>query len=378
MCYKKLQFSLFVVTNRNHYFVVCNYLCLGYKKMRKQQFITGLMIASCSVPAFSVVAGERTLNVYNWAEYMPMNVIEAFEKEYQVTVNYSTFENNEAMYTKLKLLDSAGYDVAFASTYIIAKMAREGMLAPLDKAQLSHLNDITPSLLDQPFDPNNQYSVPYVWGVTGIAYNGDYYDAQDVQSWQDLWNDKFNQQVMLLDDVRDVFGMALKSLGYSINTTNEQEVKQAYQRLRALKPNIVVYNSDAPHVPFVTGEVAAGMQWNGNAYLAREELPELGFVYPQEGAIMWMDNFVIPSGSENQLLAHQFINFILRPENQAQIVKTLGYPAPSQAAKQHLPEKMQNDPLIFPDDALIANGEFTDDIGSFAEIYQKYWQKLKS
>lgn len=346
--------------------------------MKKQQFITGLMIASCSVSAFSVTAGERMLNVYNWAEYLPVDVIKAFEKEYDVTVNYSTFENNEAMYTKLKLLDSKGYDVAFASTYIIAKMGREGMLAEIDKAQLSHLKDVTPSLLNQSFDPNNQYSVPYVWGVTGIAYNGDYYQASDVQSWSDLWNDEFRQQVMLLDDVRDVFGMALKSLGYSINSTNENEIKQAYQRLRELKPNVVVYNSDAPQVPFVTGEVTAGMQWNGNAYLGREELPELGFVYPQEGAILWMDNFVIPKGSAHKELAHQFINFILRPENQAEIVKTLGYQAPSKAAKQHLPVDMQNDPLIFPDDALISNGEFTNDIGTFAEVYQKYWQKLKS
>ncbi|PSU72638.1 spermidine/putrescine ABC transporter substrate-binding protein [Photobacterium phosphoreum] len=343
-----------------------------------KKIFKGVTTLAFALSAFNVSAANDVLNVYNWAEYMPTDVIKAFEKEYDVTVNYSTFDNNESMYTKLKLLDSKGYDVAFASTYFIEKMAREGMLAKIDKSKMHHLNDVYPGLMKQPFDPNNDYSLPYVWGVTGISYNAEVITNDQVTSWKDLWNTNFEQQVMLLDDVRDVFGMALRAQGHSINSTNEAEIKQAYEKLRQLRSNVVVYNSDAPHVPYVTGEAMVGMQWNGNAFMAKQEMPELKFVYPTEGAILWMDNFIVPKGSENKDLAFKFIDFFMRPENQAKIVEELGFPAPNKQAKQFLPAELQNDPMIFPTDEQVNNGEFTDDVGDAVNIYQKYWQMLKS
>lgn len=343
-----------------------------------KKIFKGVTTLAFALSAFNVSAANDVLNVYNWAEYMPTDVIKAFEKEYDVTVNYSTFDNNESMYTKLKLLDSKGYDVAFASTYFIEKMAREGMLAKIDKSKMHHLNDIYSGLMKQPFDPNNDYSLPYVWGVTGISYNAEVITSDQVTSWKDLWNTNFKQQVMLLDDVRDVFGMALRAQGHSINSTNEVEIKQAYESLLKLRQNVVVYNSDAPHVPYVTGEAMVGMQWNGNAFMAKKEMPELKFVYPTEGAILWMDNFIVPKGSEHKDLAFKFIDFFMRPENQAKIVEELGFPAPNKQAKQFLPTELQNDPMIFPTDAQVNNGEFTDDVGDSVNIYQKYWQMLKS
>lgn len=328
--------------------------------------------------AFSAVADDKVLNIYNWAEYMPMDVLEAFEQEYDVTINYSTFDNNEAMYTKLKLLDGKGYDVVFASTYFIERMANEGMLAQIDKTQIPHVKDLYAGLMAQPFDKNNDYSLPYIWGVTGISYNGEMVDGANLTKWADLWRDQYAGQLMLLDDVRDVFGMALKSKGYSINTTNEAEIKEAYELLVKLRPSVVVYNSDAPHVPFVTGEVAVGQQWNGNAYLAQAEMEGIEFVYPEEGSILWMDNYVIPKNSTRKELAHKFIDFMYRPENQAKLVEELGYPAPSKRAKEFLDEALKNNLVVFPEDADIEKGEFTNDVGSAVEIYQKYWQLLKS
>ncbi|WP_318477856.1 ABC transporter substrate-binding protein [Photobacterium leiognathi] len=338
----------------------------------------GVTTLTFALTAFNVSAENVVLNIYNWAEYMPTDVIQAFEKEYNVTVNYSTFDNNEAMYTKLKLLDNKGYDIVFASTYFIEKMAREGMLAKIDKTKMHHLKDVYPGLLGQQFDPKNDYSLPYVWGVTGISYNSDSIKNDQVTGWNDLWNSDFQRQVMLLDDVRDVFGMALKAQGHSINSTNEAEIKQAYEKLRDLRPNVVVYNSDAPHVPYVTGEAMLGMQWNGNAYLAKQEMPELQFVYPKEGSILWMDNFIVPEGSANKDLAFKFIDFFMRPENQAKLVEELGFPAPNKQAKSFLPKALQNDPMIFPTDEEVNKGEFTNDVGDAVNIYQKYWQLLKS
>lgn len=345
------------------------------------QYLKGVKAASIALTAtvsFNVSASNEVLNIYNWAEYMPMGVIQAFEKEYGVTVNYSTFENNESMYTKLKLLDGKGYDLAFASTYFIQRMSNEGMLAKIDKSKIPHVKDIIPGLMGQPFDKNNDYSLPYVWGVTAISYNGNIVDGSKVTKWADLWKPEFAGHIMLLDDVRDVFGMALKVKGYSINTTNEAEIKEAYEMLKTLRPNVVVYNSDAPHVPFVTGEVGIGQQWNGNAYLAQAEMDNIQFVYPEEGSILWMDNFIIPKGAEKVDLAHKFIDFMYRPENQAAMVEELGYPAPSKRAKEKLSAEYTENNVIFPSDEDVEKGEFTNDVGDAVKIYNRYWQLLKS
>ncbi|ODP99859.1 MULTISPECIES: ABC transporter substrate-binding protein [Salinivibrio] len=340
--------------------------------------ITATALALSAVFATGVSADDKVLNIYNWAEYMPMDVINAFEEEYKVTVNYSTFESNEAMYAKLKLLNGKGYDLAFASTYFIDRMIKEDMLAKIDKSKISHFDELRPGLLGQPFDKANDYSLPYVFGVTGISYNNQYVDGDKVTKWADLWRDDFNAQVMLLNDVRDVFGMALKAQGHSINSKDEDEIKQAYEYLRQLRDNVVVYNSDAPHVPFVTGEVTIGQQWNGNAYMAQQEIDGIEFVYPQEGAILWMDNYIIPKNAENKTLAHQFIDFMYRPENQAKLVEEFGYPAPNTRAAEYLDDELKENTTIFPTDDAVNSGEFTDDVGEAVKIYQKYWQMLKS
>lgn len=337
--------------------------------------IKGLLLAT-AVTACQVNA--QTLNVYAWGGYLPEVSLKKFEQQQGVTINYSTFENNESMYTKLKLLKGSGYDVVFASAYFIEKMAREGLLTKLDHNQIPNMQDTVPALLNQSHDPGNTYSLPYIWGITGLSYNQTLL-PQGITQWKDLWNAQYQQQVMLIDDIRDVFGMALKMNGYSINSQNEQEIEQAYQSLMALKDNVLLYNSDAPHVPYVSGEATLGMQWNGNAYQGQQEMAELKFVMPQEGAVLWMDNFTIPSGSTNKKLAHQFINFMYQPENQAEIVNSLGYASATKSGRALLPDELRNNATIFPADDDIAKGEFINDVGPQAlAIYEKYWQRLRN
>lgn len=251
------------------------------------------------------------------------------------------------MYTKLKLLKGSGYDVVFASAYFIEKMGREGLLSKIDHAQVPNMQDTMDGLLGQAHDPKNDYSLPYIWGITGISYNESMVE-QPVTKWADLWESQYEQQVMLIDDVRDVFGMALKKNGHSVNTKDEAEIKQAFDSLVALKNNVLLYNSDAPQVPYVSGETSVGMQWNGNAFQGQVEMPELKFVMPEEGAVLWMDNFTIPSGSKNKALAHKFINFMYQSENQAEIVTSLGYASATNAGRDKLPEELKNNRTIFP------------------------------
>lgn len=342
-----------------------------------KSFIKGLLFAALAT-SIQVNAQEKVLNVYAWGGYLPEKSLKQFEAQEGVSIHYSTFENNESMYTRLKLLKGTGYDVVFASAYFIEKMGREGLLSELDHAQIPNMKETIPSLLGQAHDPKNTYSLPYIWGITGLSYNQALL-PQGISRWADLWDTKYRRQVMLIDDMRDVFGMALKLNGFSINTQNEAEIEKAYQSLVELKRNVLLYNSDAPHVPYVSGEVALGMQWNGNAYQGQEELPELTFVMPEEGAALWMDNYTIPSGSKNKALAHKFINFMFEAENQAEIVNSLGYASATETGRALLPEELRNNHTIFPSDEEMAKGEFINDVGPEAlAIYDRYWQRLRN
>lgn len=335
------------------------------------------MVTTLAFSSFSY-AEKTVLNVYAWGGYLPEASLKAFEKQQNVVINYTTFENNESMYTKLKLVKGSGYDVVFASAYFIDKMAREGLLSELDHKQIPNMQDTMDGLLAQAHDSQNRYSLPYIWGVTGISYNQQMVDVP-ITRWADLWDVKYAQQVMLIDDIRDVFGMALKLKGFSINSQNEDEIKAAYDSLVDLQENVLLYNSDAPQMPFLSGDAVVGMQWNGNAYQGQVEMAELQFVMPQEGAILWMDNFTIPSGSKNKALAHQFINFMYQADNQAEIVKSLGYASATKAGRALLPDELKNNPTIFPAEQDVKNGEFINDVGPQAlAIYEKYWQRLRT
>jgi len=329
----------------------------------------------------TAAATGETLNLYNWSEYMPQEIIDGFEKETGIDVNYTTFDSNEAMYAKLKLLDdSSQYDLAVPSTYYVEKMSKEGLLQEIDKSKLSNFNNLDTSFVNTKVDPENKYSIPYLWGSTGMAINGDAVDPATVSSWGDLWRPDFAGKVMLTNDMREVFGMALLTLGYSGNSTNPDEIKAAYEHLTTLMPNVKTFNSDAARMPYIEGETDVGMIWNGEAVMANDDgLTSLVYKYPTEGAILWMDNFVIPKNAAHVDAAHKFIDYILRPENAQIISNEIGYASPNKAAREQMPDEIKNNAAIYPDAATLAKAEFQEDVGDDAlRIYQQYWDKLKA
>lgn len=326
---------------------------------------------------YAMAAGKVV--VYNWAEYIPQGVVEAFEQETGIKVEYSTYENNEVMYAKLKLQQGKGYDVVVPSTYLVAKMRDEGLLQKLDHGKLTNFKNLDKNLLDKPYDPGNQYSIPYLWGSTGIAVNAKEVDPASITGWADLWDAKWQGKLLLTDDVREVFHMALKKNGFSTNTTNQDEIKTAYEDLQKLMPNVRVFNADAPREPFLAGDVSIGMIWSGEASMAQKENPDIKYIYPKEGAAFWVDSFAIPSGAENVDNAHKFIDYMLRPEVGKKVVEELAYSTPNAAALVLLPEALRNDPVVVPPAELVAKGEFQDDVGNaIIGIYNSYWDKLKS
>lgn len=344
---------------------------LSFSKLLKTTLISSLILFSSSIFA-------EKLYIYNWTEYIPNSLLQKFTKETGIEVVYSTFESNEEMYSKMKLTNGGGYDLIFPSSYYIGKMAKEGMLAKLDKTKLVNFTQITPSLLNKNFDPENQYSLPYVYGLTGIGINSAEIDPKAVTSWADLWNSKYKGKILLTADSREVFHIALLLKGFSPNTTEDKEIESAYHLLQKLIPNVQSFNSDSPDVPYVQGEVSLGMIWNGSAFRAHKENPDIQFIYPREGVIIWMDNYAIPKNAEHKEAAYKFIDFMLRPESAKEVIETMGFSMPNEGVKALLEPTDVNDLTLFPPQEQIEKGVFQEDVGDAIDIYEKYWHLLKT
>ncbi len=341
--------------------------------MKKWTIILCLLLA----PAL-VCAGDKTLFVYNWTEYMPDEVLTAFQEKTGIKVIYSTYDSNESMYAKVKLTRGKGYDVVFPSTYFVHKMRKEGLLSPIDHAGLSNFRHLDPILLDKPYDPKNTYSIPYVWGSTALAYNSDQVDPKNMTSWKDLWRPEFKNRLVMNDDVREVLGIGLIINGFSVNDTDPDHIRMAYESIQALMPNIRVFSGDSPKQPLLNLEAWAGMVWNGEAYMAAREFDAIKYVYPEEGAIFWVDSMVIPKGAENKKEALAFIDFILEPENALLVCEYIGYAPANRTAIEMMPEELKNNPTIFPDPTDVTKGEFQTDVGEAILVYERYWERLKT
>lgn len=322
---------------------------------------------------------QQVLNLYNWSEYMPQEVLDRFQEETGIQVVYTTYDSNEAMYARLKLLDDSGqYDLAVPSTYYVNKMRKEGLLAPIDHGKLAGFDHMDPELVNLNIDPDNAYSVPYLWGTTGLAYDSADIDGEP-SAWADLWNDDYAGRIVLTNDMREVFHVGLRVLGYSGNSTNPEEIEAAYEKLAELMPAVRTFNSDAPRMPYLEGETDVGMIWNGEAVMGKEDLPALEYVYPQEGVIVWLDSFVIPKNAKNIDAAHQFISFVMRPEIAVLISEDIGYATPNLEARKQLDELVAGDRTSYPTPTDLENAEFQEDVGDEAlQVYTKYWELLKA
>lgn len=326
----------------------------------------------------SVFANERVVNVYAWSEEIPPTVIAQFEKETGIKVNYSSFDSNEIMYAKLRASKKAGYDLIEPSSYYIDRLHHQGMLLPLDKSKLSNFNNIDPEFLNQAYDPANIYSVPFIWGITGLFLNNDYFPANTITSWSDLEDKKYLNQLMFLDDAREVFSVALRMLGYSINDNNPEHIKQAYLKLKTLMPNVKLFNNDAIISLLIDEDATVGMSWNGNLFKASQENNKLQFIYPREGFEIWVDSFAILKTAPHAENAYAFLNFLMRPEISKQVSMNINYSTANLAAKKLMPLAIRNNPALYPSSELLKHGEFEKDIGDQAfALFEKYWEQLK-
>lgn len=342
--------------------------------------INGLRKIACFfllIMIFSAQGSQNVINVYSWSGYLPNEVLQKFTKETGIKINLSEYDSNETMYAKLKTVPHAGYDLIIPSSYFVSRMINQNMLLKLDKDKLPNLKNINPLFLHREFDPNNDYSIPHLWGTNGIVINSKYIKEKDVTSWQDLWNPKYKNELLILSDPRDVFAMALLILGYSINDTDSKHLHQAYEKLQKLLPNIKIFNSDAEQTIYIDEDAIIGMGWNGDVYVSQQENPNLKYIYPREGFVLWIDSLVITKYAPHLENTYKFINFLLRPEIAKIVSETTAYSTPNLEALKLLPAKMHNNPVINPDAETLKRGKLQVDITPVLPLYEKYWELLK-
>ncbi|STO53830.1 extracellular solute-binding protein [Canicola haemoglobinophilus] len=324
-------------------------------------------------------ANDTTVYLYTWSEYVPEGLLENFTKETGIKVISSSLESNETMYAKLKTLGSnSGYDVIAPTSYFVSKMAREGMLKELDHSKLPVIKELDPDMMDRPFDKGNKYSLPQLFGATGIGYNTDTQDPNKLQSWADLWKPEFANKLQVFDDPRELFSIALLKMGQDPNTQEPKVLEQAYQELLKLRPNILAFNSDNPAGAFVTGEIDVGLLWNGSVRVAKNEGVPVDIIYPKEGTVFWIDNLAIPKTAKNVEAAYKLINYLLSADVSEKLTLAIGYPTSNIKARERLPKELTEDPAIFIPKEVLEKGQWQVDVGDAVELYEAYYQKLKN
>lgn len=307
-------------------------------------------------------AGDNTLTIYNWGDYIDPELITRFEEETGIKVIYQTFDSNEAMMTKIKQ-GGTTFDISVPSEYAIEKMKEDNLLLPIDHSKIPNLQYIDESFLDLSFDKGNQYSIPYFWGTVGIVFHPDHVGDLTFNSWNDLWDEQLKNNILLLDGAREVIGMGLNSLGYSLNDTNEEHLQQAVEKLSTLTPNVKAIVGDEIKMLMAGEEAAAALVWSGDAAEIMWENEALDYVVPEEGSNLWFDNMVIPATARNVEGAHQFINFMLDPEIAAQNTEYVGYSTPNAAALELLDEEISGDERFYPDEELTSRLEVYENLG---------------
>ena len=318
--------------------------------------------------------------VYNWGEYIDPDTLDQFEEETGIHVVYDEFETNEIMYPKVES-GTSNYDVVCPSDYMIQKMIENDLLAEINFDNIPNVKNIGEQYFEQSkgFDPENKYSIPYCFGTVGILYNKTMVD-EPIDSWDVLWDEKYADNILMQDSVRDAFMVALKRLGYSMNTTDEAQVKEATQTLIDQKPLVQAYVIDQVRDKMIGNEAAIGVIYSGEAIYTQRENPDLEYVIPKEGTNVWIDSWVIPKNAKNKENAEKFIDFMCREDIALKNFEYITYSTPNTAAQANIEdEDIKNSKIAFPDFSEYSNLETFDYLGVDGDnLYNEYWKQVKS
>ncbi|MFC4761389.1 ABC transporter substrate-binding protein [Fructobacillus durionis] len=297
-------------------------------------------------------SSKDTLTFYNWGDYIDPSILKDFTKETGYKVNYQTFDSNEAMYTKIKQ-GGTNFDLAVPSDYMVSKLKNGGLLAKLDKSQLTGMDNLNKQFLNQSFDKGNQYSVPYFWGTLGILYNKKVVNGSDLKDWSSIWSSKYRHQLLLVDSARDILGMTLISQGKSVNDQNTADLAAAQGKLSSLMPNVKAIVGDELKLYMAQGEANIAVTYSGEAKNAMEKNSDLAYTVPEDGSNLWLDNLVIPKSAKHKKAAYALINYLNRPEVAAKNAEYIGYATPNQKAYQLLPNSVKSEQAFYPKQSIL-------------------------
>ncbi|MDR3134800.1 MAG: spermidine/putrescine ABC transporter substrate-binding protein [Deltaproteobacteria bacterium] len=323
----------------------------------------------------------RHLSIFIWSEYIDLEVIEDFEKTFNVKITLNHYESNEEMLSSLKLGREGAYDLIVPTTYFLPSLINQGLIQPLDKSLIPNIENLDPSFTNIEEDPGNKYSIPYQWGTSGLVVR-----AKPGQDYPHSFELLFKPSVekgnfIIFDTARDAIGAALKYLGYSANSIDKGQIQEAGELLKQAKnqPTFLSFSGGVDGLASVMGNVASIAQvYNGEAVKASLEDPGIQYIIPKEGCEIWLDIFAIPKGAKNIQVAHEFLNFILVPENAAKLAIFSKYATPNAKALELIHEEDRNNPGIYPSQQMRANMEYLKDLGPNGTIYEETWTLVKS
>ena len=350
---------------------------LKIRKFKVLALMMSCIIAGASFMGCGKKEEKPVLNFMNYGENIGEGVLEEFEEKYGIHVNQEVYDAPEEMYNKISA-GASQYDVIVSIDYLVQRMISEDRLEKIDYSNVPNMDKIESDHLGKSFDPDNEYSVPYMSGTIGICYNTDYVD-EPIDSWTALWDTKYNKNVLLLDGVRDSLGAALKMLGYSVNTTNQDEINEARDKLIELKQNgnLLAIGSDDNTDKMARGEAAISILWSGEGLNLEAEHDNIRFVVPKEGANFWIDSLCIPKGTKNKENAEKFINFLCEKDPSFRTADEIGYTTPQREAREEQDDSVKNNPNAYMPEELLKKCESYDYLGNKLKLYEQAWTDFK-
>ncbi len=333
---------------------------------------------SLMLPVMASAEEEKVLNVFSWEGYIDYEtVLGPFTAETGIKVNYIPFGSTDEMLTKLHATGGAEYDVILASDYVLDAARTLNLLQPLNKELIPNFKNLKAACLNQYFDPQSEYVVPYVLGTPTIVYDPAKVGFE-ITSYEDLWSPELKDSVVLIDDARNIIGITLKTLGGSLNSTEPELLAKAAEKLNGLRPNVRLFDYDTPHQQLISGECAVGYMFTPFAVMAHQERPDLKVVYPKEGVGFGIDGFVIPAKAAHPQNANLFLDFLLRPEIGAVIAEVQMYNNPNEASEPLLSEVFHTEPALNVPQDMLDKAEYIQFLGDDEAKFQEIWAAFKS
>jgi spermidine/putrescine transport system substrate-binding protein len=326
-------------------------------------------------------ADAKTLYIYTWANYTDDELLKEFERRTGIKPVVDIFDSNEAMLAKLEAGGGSQYSIIYPSDYAVTQMVETDRLTELDQSRLKGLDNLRDQWKNPVYDSGNAHSIPTTWGTTGLIYNPEKLGSETLQGWDYLFNnvDALTRQVTLINDPREVLGAMLMYRGHSLNSTNPDEIEQAYQSLVTLKPTIAAFLTNGWEDQLAGGDLSISMAYSTDAIALINENPQLTYIVPETGSPLWTDTMAIPKSAPNIEAAYAWMNYILEPENSAKLAQRLSIATPNKAAYDLLPTEQKNNKNLYPAEATLAKGQGISTVpANVTELYDRYWTEITS